>query len=357
MAKKALIIANSRYDDERFAPLPGAAADAETLARVLSDPAIEEFTVETVVDTGLRATMRAIQLFFSSAKANDLLLLHLSLHGWKDIRGRLYFIACDTERDLPEATAISADFVSDLMGQSKSESIVLLLDCCYSGAFTAGMTRRSSGSPRVNVSEPFAGRGRVVITSSTSLQFAHESDPRVLSSQEEAQPSPFTAAVVEGLRDGAADLDGDGRISVSELYEYVHKQVLDKVPGQTPTLSVNNARGTIYLTRSAHSPDIGISAEPDATDDLMLDRISSTEMELDKLAARRELLEERIRTCETQIKVTGQLIEQLLETGYKDGLRRAVKETLERKAHAQEELSALIAYMSSIERRTEFLEE
>jgi molecular chaperone DnaK len=357
MAKKALIIANSRYDDERFAPLPGAAADAETLARVLSDPDIEEFTVETVMDTGLRATMRAIQLFFSSAKAGDLLLLHLSLHGWKDIRGRLYFIACDTERDLPEATAMSAHFVSDLMRQSKSERIVLLLDCCYSGAFTAGMTRRSSGSPRVNVSEPFAGSGRVVITSSTSLQFAHESDPGVLSSQEEAQPSPFTAAVAGGLRDGAADLDGDGRISVSELYEYVHEQVLQKVPGQTPTFSVDNARGTIYLTRSPHSPDTGIPAEPDAADDLMLDRISSTEMELEKLAARRELLEERIKVFETQIGVSGQLIDQLLETGYKDGLRREVRETHERRAHAQEELSALIAYMSSIERRTEFLEE
>ena len=28
MAKKALIIANSQYEDERFAPLPAAAADA-----------------------------------------------------------------------------------------------------------------------------------------------------------------------------------------------------------------------------------------------------------------------------------------------------------------------------------------
>jgi hypothetical protein len=65
----------------------------------------------------------------------------------------------------------------------------------------------------------------------------------------------------------------------------------------------------------------------------MLDRISSTETELDKLGARRELLEERIRVCETQIKVSGQLIDQLLEGGYKDGLRREVKETHERRAH------------------------
>jgi molecular chaperone DnaK len=353
MAKRALIIANSRYDDERFAPLPGAAADAETLTSVLADPAIGEFTVETVVDTGQRAALRAIQLFFSTAKADDLLLLHLSLHGWKDLRNRLYFIARDTERDLPEATAISADFVSDRMEQSRSGRIVLLLDCCYSGAFAAGVIHRSAESPEVNVSEPFAGRDRVVMTASTSLQFAYEGDPGVLLSQTQAQPSPFTAAVVQGLREGAADLDHDGLISVSELYEYVHEQVRQKVPGQTPTLSVNNVQGTIYLARVSCSRDTGILAELEGTDDWARDEISSTEIELDKLTAKRDSLEDRIRRLTTQIEVNSPLIDRLLEGGYKDGLRHQINEIQEQRAQAQEELSALIAYMHSVEQRTE----
>ena len=258
MAKRALIVANSHYDDERFAPLPGAAADAAALNAVLADPAVGEFEVEAVVDLGQRMAMRAIQLFFASAKPDDLLLLHLSLHGWKDLRNQLYFIARDTERDLPEATAISADFVSERMGQSRSGRIVLLLDCCYSGAFAAGLRHRSGESPSVNVAEPFAGRGRVVMTASTSLQFAHEGDPEVLQSRSHAQqPSVFTSAIVAGLRDGAADLDRDGRISVGELYDYVHEQVRRKVPAQTPTLSVDSVQGTIYLARSSYSPDTG----------------------------------------------------------------------------------------------------
>ena len=258
MAKRALIVANSQYDDERFAPLPGAAADAAALNAVLADPAVGEFEVEAVVDVGQRMAMRAIQLFFASAKPDDLLLLHLSLHGWKDLRNQLYFIARDTERDLPEATAISADFVSERMGQSRSGRIVLLLDCCYSGAFAAGLRHRSGESPSVNVAEPFAGRGRVVMTASTSLQFAHEGDPEVLQSRSHAQqPSVFTSAIVAGLRDGAADLDRDGRISVGELYDYVHEQVRRKVPAQTPTLSVDSVQGTIYLARSSYSPDTG----------------------------------------------------------------------------------------------------
>ena len=68
MAKRALVIANSQYDDERFAALPAAKADAAALAGVLSDPAIGEFTVEQMVDIGQRAATRAIQLFFSTPR-------------------------------------------------------------------------------------------------------------------------------------------------------------------------------------------------------------------------------------------------------------------------------------------------
>ena len=221
MAKRALVIANSQYDDGFFTALPAAEADAAALAGVLTDPAIGEFTVEQVVNVGQRAAMRAIHAFFADAQPDDLLVLHLSLHGWKDLRNRLYFVARDTERDVLEATAISADFVSERMSWSKSGRIVLLLDCCYSGAFAAGMLRRSGEAPEVNVAEPFAGKGRMVVTALTSLQFAHEGQPDVRLSRDQAQPSLFTAAVVQGLRDGSADLDRDGLISVNELYDYV----------------------------------------------------------------------------------------------------------------------------------------
>lgn len=40
MAKRALVIANSQYDDGFFTALPAAEADAAALAGVLTDPAI-----------------------------------------------------------------------------------------------------------------------------------------------------------------------------------------------------------------------------------------------------------------------------------------------------------------------------
>ncbi|WP_333768936.1 caspase, EACC1-associated type [Streptomyces sp. IBSBF 2435] len=261
MVSRALVIANSAYTDEHFATLPAAAADAAELAAVLGDPDIGGFEVETLVDVGQRAATRALESFFTRAGRDDLLLLHLSLHGWKDIRNRLYFVMSDTERDYLGSTAVSAEMVGTFMGESRSRRIVVLLDCCYSGAFTLNAQRREAGSPTVDIGEPFAGNGRVVLTASTALQYAHEGEQDVRYSRTPAQPSVFTSAVVRGLRDGSADLDGDGLVSVDELYAYVHEQVRQRIAGQTPTLSVDSAQGTIYLARSPRHGDVDRLAE------------------------------------------------------------------------------------------------
>ncbi|MFE6482018.1 Hsp70 family protein [Streptomyces sp. NPDC057757] len=261
MANRALIIANSRYDDEHFATLPAASADAAALAEVLGAPDIGGFEVETLADVEQRPALRALESFFTRARPDDLLLLHLSLHGWKDLRGRLYFVMRDTERDLPGATAVSAELVGDWLGQSRSRRVVVMLDCCYSGAFTMNAVRRDAGTPTVDVAEPFAGNGRVVLTASTALQYAHEGERDVRYSRTPTQPSVFTSAVVRGLRDGSADLDGDGLVSVDELYDYVHEQVRQRIAGQTPTLSVDSAQGTIYLARSPRHGDVDQLAE------------------------------------------------------------------------------------------------
>jgi len=261
VANRALIIANSTYEDDHFAALPAAVADAEQLAAVLGDPDIGEFEVETLVDVGQRVAMRTLESFFTRADRDDLLLLHLSLHGWKDVRNRLYFAMRDTERDYPGSTGVAAETVGAFMGESRSRRVVVMLDCCYSGAFTMNALRRDGGTPTVDIAEPFAGKGRIVLTASTALQYAHEGEQNVRISRTAAQPSVFTSAVVRGLRDGSADLDGDGLISVDELYDYVHEQVRQRIASQTPTLSVDSAQGTIYLARSPRHADVDGLAE------------------------------------------------------------------------------------------------
>ncbi|GIG61583.1 hypothetical protein Lfu02_59550 [Longispora fulva] len=243
MAKRALIIANSRYEDPRFRPLPGAAADLTGLRAVLADPAICGFDVAVVPDGRTDEIRIAIQRFFAAAGRDDILLLHVSAHGRRD-ESRWYFAAANTQYDYLDATGVSFEFIDQRIDRGLSRRVIVLLDCCYSGAATL---RRTRGEPVADLSDQFNGRGRVVITSSTALQYAHEEE---VTSATPGRPSVFTEAVITGLATGAADLDGDGYVSVDELYDYVHAEVTSRIPEQTPTRTADQVEGRLLLART-----------------------------------------------------------------------------------------------------------
>ncbi|GHH83305.1 hypothetical protein GCM10018781_70160 [Kitasatospora indigofera] len=254
MAKRALVLAAETYDDSRFAALPGAAYDAERLRDVLGDPAIGGFEVNVLSGASTQEWKIAIEQFFSSAASDDTLLLHLSCHGRKNRRNQLHFITKDSKFDALAATSVEADFIAARMEESRSRRIILLLDCCYSGAFNRGMRTRGD-QEEVELTETFEGSGRIVITSSTALQYSYESALEDdLASREEGKASVFTSAVVRGLQTGEADLNGDGFISADELYQFISHWVPKQVPDQTPTLSVTSAEGgSLVLARNPHA--------------------------------------------------------------------------------------------------------
>jgi uncharacterized caspase-like protein len=101
-------------------------------------------------------------------------LLYFSGHGLKDNWSRLYLAMTNTERRLLNATAVPASFVRDALDQSRSRRNVLLLDCCYGGAFAKGMTGK--GDLAVHVQDRFAASGSVVLTASDALQYSFEDD-------------------------------------------------------------------------------------------------------------------------------------------------------------------------------------
>jgi uncharacterized caspase-like protein len=141
MTKKrvALIIANAQYDDPDLSRLVAPAQDATGLAKVLADPAIGNFEVETLLNENEKNIRRKIDSFFDGRKLSDLLLLYFSGHGLKDESGQLYFAASDTYRRQLRSTAVPANFINEVMHNGRARQQVLILDCCYSGAFPRGM--------------------------------------------------------------------------------------------------------------------------------------------------------------------------------------------------------------------------
>jgi hypothetical protein len=61
----------------------------------------------------------------------------------------------------------------------------------------------------------------------------------------------FTRFLVEGLATGNADLDGDGDISLDELYSYVYDRVIEEMPQQRPKKQ-ENVEGCIVIARNIH---------------------------------------------------------------------------------------------------------
>ncbi|WP_051767178.1 caspase, EACC1-associated type [Streptomyces sp. NRRL S-37] len=239
----ALLVATGRYDHEELRRLRSPAGDAQALAEVLEDPEIGDFEVSMVVDGSHREVTRAIEHFFLDRRRDDLLLLHISCHGLKSDSGELHFAAGDTDRRLLASTSVSALFVHQRMRACRARSVVLLLDCCYSGAFLAG----SKGDTTVHVNDALAGHGRAVLTATNRTEYAWEGE-RI--TELGPEPSRFTGAVVRGLRTGEADGNQDGLIDVHELYDYVYEELRSAGAGQSPQMWAELER-RVVVARSA----------------------------------------------------------------------------------------------------------
>lgn len=245
--RNALVVACDQYADSKLGQLRAPAVDAEHLARVLGDSTIGNFDVEVLLNEPEHRIRRRLSAFFSNRGRDDLLVAHFSCHGVKDDDGHLYFASSDTEMSDLDATAVSAEFVNRQMARSRSRRIALFLDCCYSGAFSRGVMARAGD--QVDLADRFDGRGQVVITASTSMEYAFDGDE--LSG--EGTPSIFTSALVDGLETGAADLDGDSLVSIDELYEYLYEHVRERNANQTPSKWVYDLRGDLYVARAPQS--------------------------------------------------------------------------------------------------------
>jgi ABC-type multidrug transport system ATPase subunit len=240
--RSALIIASDQYTDPGLRRLWAPASDARALAAVLRDPGIGGFEVRTLLNEPAHVVNLAVEEFFADRRADDLLLVHFSGHGIKDQDGELYFAASSTMLRRLGATAVAADFVNRQMNRSRSRRVVLLLDCCYAGAFERGLMPRASTD--AGIEQQFDGRGRAVITASSAMEYAFEA-----AEPAEAAPSVFTSALVQGLRTGEADRDQDGLVGLDELYDYVFDKVRAATPNQTPGKWTFGVEGELYIAR------------------------------------------------------------------------------------------------------------
>jgi len=136
----------------------------------------------------------------------------------------------------------------DRLDQIPADVRIAVLDACASGAFTR--IKGGRARPPFLVDESTSMRGHAFLTSSAATEVAQESD--------RIHASYFTHYLVSGLR-GAADLSGDGRITLNEAYQFAFNETLGRTVDtkggvQHPSYDINmSGTGDVYYDMSLDS--------------------------------------------------------------------------------------------------------
>ena len=240
MAKKyALLIGVSEYG-EGIPSLSAPPNDVVAMKQVLEDKTMGRFDdITELINPDLVTMQEKIQSLFMDREKNDLVLLYFSGHGITDDNNKLYLTTKGTSKNLFKATAVQGGFIQDVSKESYAKRQVIILDCCYSGAFADGWTAKSVG---LDIKKELGAEGRVVLTSSSATQTSFQ--------QENAELSLYTQYFIEGIKTGAADRDGDGKIFARELHNYAKAKVKEVKPNIEPAIILDKEGFNIIISQA-----------------------------------------------------------------------------------------------------------
>jgi HEAT repeat protein len=280
VARVAFLIGNQAFrPDSGSLPLEGPANDIAALGNLLRNPQRGKFEVHEFLDKSHNEILPDLEQALSSATLGDLFLIYYSGHGKLARNGHLCLATADTREDALRSTSIPTRHLRDLVEESHCDQVVLMLDCCYSGAVDDGL-RGDVGSELHVVDD---ARGFYIMTASTAIQTARET----ALSPGGVVMGRFTAALVEGIESGAADQGRKGKIFLSDLRHYLRQMVI----GSTPQFFDRKASGDplVCLSPTAATPllDTGVLgdiASLNAPDHRLRSR--AAEILLDRLKSR-----------------------------------------------------------------------
>ena len=246
MGKFALLIGVSEYSEGEnpLSALPAALNDVRALSVVLEDSNIGEFDEVTVLENPSAGQIRSkIEALFADRSADDLVLLYFSGHGITDQQGNFFFSTPKTHKNqkgfLVKSSAVPAQEVHGYMDDCASDRMVVILDCCHSGAFGDLMPRDGG---EIGFERQLGGRGRVILTASAAIDYSYERSGEEL--------AVYTRYLIEGIKTGAADRDDDGYVSADELHDYVVEKLAKAAPGMSPQRYVKQDGEKIKLTKA-----------------------------------------------------------------------------------------------------------
>lgn len=214
-----LAVGVSRYRYSGVPDLEFAAKDAGDLAEIMqSQRHLYGRVFVTVLKNELATKVnieKALSGGFARARPDDTLLLFVSGHGVTQSKkgDEFFLVAHDTDPGRLSATAVPLGGMW-LIGKVKAQRALVIADTCHAGA-AVELREHSRGVSFADFAREFVNTGNRLIMSSSRTSEASQEDGLLGN-------GIFTHFILKGLR-CEADSDGNGVVTVREVFEYAAK--------------------------------------------------------------------------------------------------------------------------------------
>jgi hypothetical protein len=229
----AVLIGVAEYADTSIPSLRYSVADVESLRKVLVEKAgyrPENIYVLTNSDATVESVRSTLGTWLPRKVADqDMVMIYFSGHGGAEpaIRGHnedgteKYMMLADSRLDDMYGTALPMGELSRIFGRIRADKLLFVMDSCYAGAAgDGGKGVLREGMKAIGLSDDYlnsltGSSGTVVLTASRASEVSMESSTYGM--------GVFTHFLCEAFSKG--DTDGDGLVSVMELYQHLNHHV------------------------------------------------------------------------------------------------------------------------------------
>ncbi|MEU3751303.1 AAA family ATPase [Streptomyces olivoreticuli] len=240
---RVLLIATGTHDGPTLPSVPSVSPTFQALRTALIEQCgVPSDQLREVLDPPDAKTM-AQAVAEEAHRADTVLLVYFIGHGLLDVDGELYLAARSTDRLIPGMAghqALSFSALRQALTASPASSIVLVLDCCFSGRPALG---RGASVPAFSM-DP--APGLYFIGSAEQLALAPPG----------AERTAFTGALVDVLTQG--DPRGPHQLTLDLVYDAVFRTMRDQ---QLP-LPRRQAEGRSGNLVVAANPAVPVQTEP-----------------------------------------------------------------------------------------------
>ena len=214
--------------------------------------------------------INGLRTHLKQTKPNDVVALFFSGHGLLDKDLNYFLSTYDVNFNNPKENGLPYDELSSLLDNIPARKKLIFIDACHSGEVDkeSVLTVDMKATP-ANAGIVFRAVGDKTIEGKTGLENSFElmkylftdlrqsSGATIISAaggtevaieKDVWKNGAFTFCLLDGLKNGKADLNLDGIIMLSELKDYMYKSVPELTEGkQQPTFRSENIRGDFRI--------------------------------------------------------------------------------------------------------------